>query len=658
MKKQKLLSLLLVLVMLVTCSVNTSTEVLAVSGNPTITVGTAEGNPGDEVTVTVSMSNNPGICSARLAVSYDSKLTLTAAENGSVMSDNVFGKKLTANPYYVTWDESTEDSDNTNNGTLVTLKFKISDFAIAGDYPVSISYRSGEIYNLNLTDIDFDVVNGKVTVKSASTPDPVPVESITLNEAKTDFDKGNTFQLTANVLPNNATDKSITWTSNDESIATVDANGLVTGVKNGTTTITATSKDGKVQTSCTVTVNCIHDQRTTYTEKESTCKEQGNDKYYVCDDCGKIFAEDGVTELEAAPFRPLGDHKGGTATCKAKAVCSVCGLSYGDYGSHRYTAQIKTQETLKALGTCKDEAIYYYSCSVCGECEHNDSHTFLGEKDSHAHTGETEIKDAKEATCCEDGYTGDTYCKGCNTKIESGSVIPATGNHTDADGKWETDGAKHWHTCYHSTTFDEAEHSGGNATCKQKAVCKDCGVEYGDYAAHQLTKHDRVEPTFENDGNIEYWTCNECGKYFSDAEGKNEINAQDTVIGKLTIKKLTYLDGEVLIEVPSNAVSGEFEITVDKIVPPPAEIVEKVKDTYGESSEVLAYYEIRLFDENGARIYNLNNEITIKSKLPEKYQTGYVIKMNQEDDNGNLVEMQSWREGEYICYKTDWLEKY
>lgn len=121
---------------------------------------------------------------------------------------------------------------------------------------------------------------------------------------------------------------------------------------------------------------------------------------------------------------------------------------------------------------------------------------------------------------------------------------------------------------------------------------------------------------------------------------------------------LTFFDGEVLIEVPSNAVSGDFEITVDKIVPPPAEVVEKVKDTYGESFEVLAYYEIRLFDESGVRIYNLNNEITIKSKLPEKYQTGYVIKMNQEDDNGNLVDMQSWREDEYICYKTDWLEKY
>lgn len=421
--------------------------------------------------------------------------------------------------------------------------------------------------------------------------------------------------------------------------------------------VPATTQNGSITVEHIVT-ECQHEATTHYNAVASTCKKQGNDEYYICDDCGKIFASDGITELEGIPYRPFGDHKGGTATCRSKAVCTVCGLSYGDYGSHNYTAQIKKAETLKSAGTCKYEAIYYYSCSVCELCEENDLHTFSGEKDSSLHTGETEIRGAKEATCCEDGYTGDIYCKDCNTKIQSGSVIPATGNHMDADGKWETDGNKHWHTCYNGTIFDEAEHSGGNATCKQKAVCKDCGVEYGDYAAHQLTKHDQVKPTFENDGNIEYWTCNECGNYFSDAEGKNEISAEDTVIGKLTIRKLSYLDGEVLIEVPSNAVSDEFEITVDKIVPPPAEVVEKVKDAYGESSEVLAYYEIRMFDESGDRIYSLNNEITVKSILPEKYQTGYVIKINQEDDNGNLVEMQSWREGEYICYKTDWLEKY
>ena len=257
-------------------------------------------------------------------------------------------------------------------------------------------------------------------------------------------------------------------------------------------------------------------------------------------------------------------------------------------------------------------------------------------------------------------------CKYCGIKTYTCSVcgysrtetIPLSSNHSYQE-TWSFDGIIHWHECSVCQDKKDIEtHNGGTSTCKQKAVCEECGVEYGDYAKHKLTKHKKVEPTVDSEGNIEYWICDECGKYFSEAEGKNEITVDDTVIGKLTIKKLTYLGREVLIEVPSNAVPEDFEITVDKIVPPPAEIVEKVKDTYGESSEVLAYYEIRLFDENGDRIYKLDSEITIKSILPEKYQTGYIIKISQEDDDGNLVEMESWREGEYICYNTDWLEKY
>ena len=49
--------------------------------------------------------------------------------------------------------------------------------------------------------------------------------------------------------------------------------------------------------------------------------------------------------------------------------------------------------------------------------------------------GETEVRDVKAATCAEEGYTGNIYCKACDTKLESGQVIPATGEHTWDDGK-------------------------------------------------------------------------------------------------------------------------------------------------------------------------------------------------------------------------------
>ena len=67
----------------------------------------------------------------------------------------------------------------------------------------------------------------------------------------------NTIQLTANVSPSNATNKSVTWTSSNETVASVDANGIVTGKTAGSATITASSTDGSniKSNSVSVTVN-------------------------------------------------------------------------------------------------------------------------------------------------------------------------------------------------------------------------------------------------------------------------------------------------------------------------------------------------------------------------------------------------------------------
>ena len=123
------------------------------------------------------------------------------------------------------------------------------------------------------------------------------------------------------------------------------------------------------------------------------------------------------------------------------------------------------------------------------------------------HTGGTEIKDAKDATCTENGYTGDIYCKGCGAKLESGKVIPAAG------------------------------HKGGTATCKDKAVCEVCRQPYGelDKGNHaDLKKVDAKKATYTKEGNITYWYCDGCGKYYSDAEATREITKADTVIPRKT----------------------------------------------------------------------------------------------------------------------------
>ena len=87
------------------------------------------------------------------------------------------------------------------------------------------------------------------------TTDVVPVESVSLDKMEYTFKTiGNTVTLKATVLPADATDKSVSWTSDKETVATVDANGKVIAKNNGTANITATTKDqGKVAT-CIITV--------------------------------------------------------------------------------------------------------------------------------------------------------------------------------------------------------------------------------------------------------------------------------------------------------------------------------------------------------------------------------------------------------------------
>ncbi|MBR6846282.1 MAG: Ig domain-containing protein [Bacteroidaceae bacterium] len=96
-------------------------------------------------------------------------------------------------------------------------------------------------------------VTFKMTVPAAN----IPVTGITLNKTTASLtSRGQTLQLTATVTPDNATDKSVIWSSSNPSVATVDANGLVTAVSSGRTTITATTADGSNKTAtCAVTVN-------------------------------------------------------------------------------------------------------------------------------------------------------------------------------------------------------------------------------------------------------------------------------------------------------------------------------------------------------------------------------------------------------------------
>ena len=92
--------------------------------------------------------------------------------------------------------------------------------------------------------------------------------------------------------------------------------------------------------------------------------------------------------------------------------------------------------------------------------------------------------------------------------------------------------------------------SGGKATCKDKAICEICGDSYGslDPNNHADLKHiDAKAATAAEEGNIEYWHCGDCNKYFSDAAAKTEITEAATVTAKLP-PQITAGDGAAVTQ--------------------------------------------------------------------------------------------------------------
>ena len=109
----------------------------------------------------------------------------------------------------------------------------------------------------------------------------VAVTEVRLNKASVTLVEGNTEELMATVMPENATDKGIEWTSNNESVATVSPTGLVTAIKDGKATITVKTNDGGFTATCAVTVKIIPVSEIELNKIELTLDEGKEEKLVV-----------------------------------------------------------------------------------------------------------------------------------------------------------------------------------------------------------------------------------------------------------------------------------------------------------------------------------------------------------------------------------------
>lgn len=226
------------------------------------------------------------------------------------------------------------------------------------------------------------------------------------------------------------------------------------------------------------------------------------------------------------------EHSGGKATCTQNAVCEFCKAEYGEKLPHDFTAETVDAKYLKSAATCTEKAVYYKSCAVCGlssEGTADEATFFSGNALDHNWGAWTQNSDEKTHT---------RICKRDTSHTETENCIDANKDHKcdicdyiisecaddNKDHKCDYCGKK------------LTEHTGGKATCKDKAKCEVCGAEYGELDAknHTDLKHFPATAAAKTtEGNIEYWYCEGCGKYYSDKDGTKEIKKADTVTAKL-----------------------------------------------------------------------------------------------------------------------------
>ena len=210
------------------------------------------------------------------------------------------------------------------------------------------------------------------------------------------------------------------------------------------------------------------------------------------------------------------EHTGGKATCTEKAKCTVCNAEYGtiDPANHTGTEQWTQTPTTheKKWNCCNTVSVpnenHEWTDGVCSECGY---------------------------VCLHDDTDKNHICDICGKTISE---------HKDADNN---------HICDYCNK-KISDHSGGTATCIAKAVCEICKESYGslDPNNHTDLKHiDAKTATAAEKGNIEYWYCDGCKKYFSDAAATKEITEAATVTAKLP-PKITAGDGAAVTQGEKN----------------------------------------------------------------------------------------------------------
>ena len=305
-------------------------EIASVDANGKVT-GVAAG----ETTITVTTEDGGKTATCKVTVKAAAVAVTGVTLNKTALTLNIGANEtLTA---------TVAPADATNQ--KVTWESDKPEIASVDDNGKVTGVAAGEATITVTTEDGGKTATCKVTVK------PNLVSEITL--AAVALYVGENKSITATVKPDDATNKALTWTSSDETVATVDATGKVTGKKIGTATITATAQDGSgVSGSCTVTVlsavktvtvtpaNLTLGKNKSYTLTATVDAQPGTDTgvtwtssdttIATVDATGKVTATDKVGTVTITATSKADPAKKGTCTIKVSG--DQTDIGYGEYG--------------------------------------------------------------------------------------------------------------------------------------------------------------------------------------------------------------------------------------------------------------------------------------------------------------------------------------
>ena len=252
------------------------------SSDAVISVEDAYGKPGSEVVVELVIKNNPGILGMTLKLNYDeSKATLISVENGDALSHMTFTTpRNLQSGCQLPWDAEFVADDDTIDGVIATLTFKIAETANINEYvAVSLSYDDGAIIDRDMAPLSITLDNGTIQVLDY-TPGDLHEDGL-INTTDVVYLRrfvAGGYGVDINENAADVNDDSIINTTDAVYIRRYVAGGYGVRLK-------------------PVTPKCAHTMEE-IPYKAATCTEDGNISYWHCTSCGKYFNDsNGTTEL-------------------------------------------------------------------------------------------------------------------------------------------------------------------------------------------------------------------------------------------------------------------------------------------------------------------------------------------------------------------------